>query len=235
MPGPEKGLSQEAPQITLVVMLEDSDHPRPLTEGFANEAPDFIMPARRAESMMMVNQPMPPPRDLEPTFQPSALPADPLENPSPSPDAVLEPPSTPLLSSLHTPSSVTGPWRPSSVSSAPSWRALPTSLLTPAKPHIPPITPHEVELKIDISEAHQSRAAEGPASVRPQGHSPPTLLPKPSVAEATSALIRGPLAQTPAAGPLRHATQAGHGPPTPSSLSPERCLPSWRSGRLSPL
>lgn len=46
--------------------------------------PDFSLPLHpRAESTMMVNQPVPPPRDLEPPFQPSALPADPLENPSP--------------------------------------------------------------------------------------------------------------------------------------------------------
>lgn len=46
--------------------------------------PAFSFPLHpRAESMMMVNQPVPPPRDLELPFQLSPLPADPLENPSP--------------------------------------------------------------------------------------------------------------------------------------------------------
>lgn len=47
----------------------------------------FTLPLHpRAESMMMIHQTKPPSRDLEPPFQPSALPADPLEDPSPSKD-----------------------------------------------------------------------------------------------------------------------------------------------------
>lgn len=50
--------------------------------------PAFILSLHpRAESVTMVNQPMPPPRDLEPPFQPSSLPTDPLENPSPGKDS----------------------------------------------------------------------------------------------------------------------------------------------------
>lgn len=94
-PGPEEGPSRvvdRGPQPTLVVMLEDIASPRPQPEvwelrGFADKAPNFIVPARRAESVTMVNQPMPPPRDLEPPFQPSSLPTDPLENPSPGKDS----------------------------------------------------------------------------------------------------------------------------------------------------
>nr|KAF6355812.1 proline rich 14 [Myotis myotis] len=85
--GPEEDPSQEvdrAPQPTLVVMLEDIVGPRPPAEDLADKTSNFIVPARRAESMMMIHQTKPPSRDLEPPFQPSALPADPLENPSAS-------------------------------------------------------------------------------------------------------------------------------------------------------
>lgn len=50
--------------------------------------PAFTLPFHpRAESMMMVNQPRPLPMDLEPPFQPPALPANPLENLSPGKDS----------------------------------------------------------------------------------------------------------------------------------------------------
>ncbi|XP_023378191.1 proline-rich protein 14 isoform X1 [Pteropus vampyrus] len=237
-PGPEEVPSREvdrAPQPTLVVMLEDIASPRPPTEGFADEAPSFIIPARstfgslkgqgrcslrwdldpeappafslplhpRAESMMMVNQPVPPPRDLEPPFQPSVLPADPLENPSPAPDPVLEPPSTPPPSSLLRPR--LSPW-----GLAPLFRSVRSKLesfadifLTPNKAPQPPppSAPMKLELKIAISEAEQSRAAEGTASVSPrppirqwrtQDHSTPAPLPKPSLGRSHSCPDLGP-------------------------------------------
>lgn len=205
-PGPEEGPSQEVdrpPQPTLVVMLEDIVSPRPPPEDLEDENPNFIIPARRTESMMMIHQTMPSPRDLEPPFQPSALPADPLENPSPAPDPVLEPPSTPPPSSLLRPR--LSPW-----GLAPLFRSVRSKLesfadifLTPIKaPQPPPPSPPmKLELKIAISEAEQSRAAEGTAFVSPrppirqwraQDNNPPASLPKPPLGRSYSCPDLGP-------------------------------------------
>ncbi|XP_045704851.1 proline-rich protein 14 isoform X3 [Phyllostomus hastatus] len=205
-PGPEEGPSQEvdrAPQPTLVVMLEDVASPRPPAEGFTDETPNFIIPARRAESMMMVHQTMPPSKDLEAPFQASVLSADPLENSSPAPDPVLEAPSTPPPSSLLRPR--LSPW-----GLAPLFRSVRSKLesfadifLTPNKaPQPPPPSPPmKLELKIAISEAEQSRAAEGTASVSPrppirqwraQDHHTPVPLPKPPLGRSHSCPDLGP-------------------------------------------
>ncbi|KAM7148387.1 proline-rich protein 14 [Molossus nigricans] len=205
-PSPQEGPSQEvdrAPQPTLVVMLEDIVSPRPPPEDLADETPNLIIPARRAESMMMIHQTMPPPRDPEPPFQPSALPADPLGNPSPASDSTLEPPSTPPPSSLLRPR--LSPW-----GLAPLFRSVRSKLesfadifLTPIKvPQPPPPSPPmKLELKIAISEAEQSTAAEGTAFVSPrppirqwraQDHSPPAPLPKPSLGRSHSCPDLGP-------------------------------------------
>ncbi|KAF6271680.1 proline rich 14 [Rhinolophus ferrumequinum] len=214
-PGPDEGPSRAVdggPQPTLVVMLEDIASPRPPAEGFADKAPNFIVPARRAESVTMVNQPMPPPRDLEPPFQPSSLPADPLENPSPAPDPVLEPPSTPPPSSLLRPR--LSPW-----GLAPLFRSVRSKLesfadifLTankaPQPP--PPSPPMKLELKIAISEADQSRAAESTASVSPRppirqwrarDHTPLAPLPKPSLGRSHSCPDLGPPGSDPCSWP----------------------------------
>ncbi|KAM5329610.1 LOW QUALITY PROTEIN: proline-rich protein 14 [Glossophaga mutica] len=203
-PGPEEGPSQEvnrAPQPTLVVMLEDVASPRPPAEGLTDETPNFIIPARRAESMMMVHQTMPLPKDLEAPFQASALSADPLENSSPDP--VLEAPSTPPPSSLLRPR--LSPW-----GLAPLFRSVRSKLesfadifLTPNKaPQPPPPSPPmKLELKIAISEAEQSRAAEGTASISPrppirqwraQDHHLPVPLPKPPLGRSHSCPDLGP-------------------------------------------
>ncbi|XP_054438634.1 proline-rich protein 14 isoform X1 [Pteronotus mesoamericanus] len=205
-PGPEEGPSQEvdrSPQPTLVVMLEDVASPRSPAEGFTDETPNFIIPARRAESMMMVHQTMPPPKNLDAPFQVSALPADPLENSSPAPDPVLEAPSTPPPSSLLRPR--LSPW-----GLAPLFRSVRSKLesfadifLTPNKaPQPPPPSPPmKLELKIAISEAEQSRPAEGTASVSPrppirqwraQDQNPPVPLPKPSLGRSHSCPDLGP-------------------------------------------
>ncbi|PNJ33550.1 proline-rich protein 14 [Pongo abelii] len=199
-PGPEEGPSQKvdrAPQPTLVVMLEDIASPRPPAEGFIDETPNFIIPAQRAEPTRIVRQPTPPPGDLEPPFQPSALPADPLESPPPAPDPALELPSTPPPSSLLRPR--LSPW-----GLAPLFRSVRSKLesfadifLTPNKtPQPPPPSPPmKLELKIAISEAEQSGAAEGTASVSPrppirqwrtQDHNTPAPLPKPSLGRSYS-------------------------------------------------
>nr|KAF6355811.1 proline rich 14 [Myotis myotis] len=204
--GPEEDPSQEvdrAPQPTLVVMLEDIVGPRPPAEDLADKTSNFIVPARRAESMMMIHQTKPPSRDLEPPFQPSALPADPLENPSATPDPVLEAPSTPPPSSLLRPR--LSPW-----GLAPLFRSVRSKLesfadifLTPIKaPQPPPPSPPmKLELKIAISEAEQSRAAEDTAFVSPrppirqwraQAHSPPASPPKPSLGRSHSCPDLGP-------------------------------------------
>ncbi|XP_003280486.1 proline-rich protein 14 [Nomascus leucogenys] len=205
-PGPEEGPSQKvdrAPQPTLVVMLEDIASPRPPAEGFIDETPNFIIPAQRAEPMRIVRQPTPPPGNLEPPFQPSALPADPPENPPPAPDPALELPSTPPPSSLLRPR--LSPW-----GLAPLFRSVRSKLesfadifLTPNKtPQPPPPSPPmKLEFKIAISEAEQSGAAEGTASVSPrppihqwrtQDHNTPAPLPKPSLGRSYSCPDLGP-------------------------------------------
>ncbi|XP_023979228.1 proline-rich protein 14 isoform X1 [Physeter macrocephalus] len=205
-PGPEEGPSQkvdQAPQPTLVVMLEDIASPRPPAEGFADETPNFTVPARRTEPRMMVHQPKPPPRAVEPPFQPSALSANPLESPPPAPDPVLELPSTPPPSSLLRPR--LSPW-----GLAPLFHSVRSKLesfadifLTPTKaPRPPPPSPPmKLELKIAISEAEQSGAAEGTASVSPrppirqwraQDQNPPAPLPKPSLGRSHSCPDLGP-------------------------------------------
>ncbi|XP_059270880.1 proline-rich protein 14 isoform X1 [Mustela nigripes] len=205
-PGPEEGPSPKvdwAPQPTLVVMLEDIASPRPSTEGFADETPNFLIPTRRAEPVTLVHQSMPPSRDPDPPFQPSALPEDPPETPPPAPDPVLEPPSVPPPSSLLRPR--LSPW-----GLAPLFRSVRSKLesfadifLTPNKvPRPPPPSPPmKLELKIAISEAEQSRAAEDTASVSPRppirqwrarDHSPPAPLSKPSLCRSHSCPDLGP-------------------------------------------
>ncbi|GAB5582892.1 proline-rich protein 14 isoform X1 [Prionailurus iriomotensis] len=219
-PGPEEGPSQKvdwAPQPTLVVMLEDIASSRPAAEGFADETPNFIIPARstfrslkgqgrcwlRAKPMTVVHHPMPPSRDLDPPFQPSALPEDPLESPPGAPDPVLEPPSIPPPSSLLRPR--LSPW-----GLAPLFRSVRSKLesfadifLTPNKaPRPPPPSPPmKLELKIAISEAEQSGATEDTASVSPrppirqwraQDHNPPAPLSKPSLGRSHSCPDLGP-------------------------------------------
>ncbi|XP_037363127.1 proline-rich protein 14 isoform X2 [Talpa occidentalis] len=205
-PGPGEGPSQkvdQAPQPTLVVMLEDIASPRPPAEGFADETHDFIVPVRRTKPVMMVHQPTPAPQDPEPPFQPSALPTDAQESSLPAPDPVLEPPPTPPPSSLLRPR--LGPW-----GLAPLFRSVRSKLesfadifLTPNKaPRPPPPTPPmKLELKIAISEAEQSGAAEGTAAVSPrppihqwrtQDRSPPAPLPKPSLGRSHSCPDLGP-------------------------------------------
>ncbi|XP_030889022.1 proline-rich protein 14 isoform X2 [Leptonychotes weddellii] len=205
-PGPEEGPSQKVdwtPQPTLVVMLEDIASPRPPAEGFADETPNFLIPARRAEPMTIVHQSMPPSGDLDPPFQPSALPEDPPETPSPARDPVLEPPSIPPPSSLLRPR--LSPW-----GLAPLFRSVRSKLesfadifLTPNKaPRPPPPSPPmKLELKIAISEAEQSGATEDTASVSPrppirqwraQDHNPPAPLSKPSLGRSHSCPDLGP-------------------------------------------
>ncbi|XP_051049013.1 proline-rich protein 14 [Phodopus roborovskii] len=172
-PGPAESSSQKMNQVTqptLVVVLEDIASPRQPAEGFAEDGPNFIVPAQRAEPMTKVHQPMPTPRELEPPFQPSTPPADPPESPLPAPDPVLE---VPLIS---TPSSLLRP-RLSPWSLAPLFQSVRSKLesfadifLTPNKaPQPPPPSPPmKLELKIAISEAEQSRATERIASVSPR-------------------------------------------------------------------
>nr|XP_025709930.1 proline-rich protein 14-like isoform X1 [Callorhinus ursinus] len=205
-PGPEAGPSQKVdwtPQPTLVVMLEDIASPRPPAEGFADETPNFLIPARRAEPMTIVHQSMPPSRDLDPPFQPSALPEDPPETPPPARDPLLEPPSIPPPSSLLRPR--LSPW-----GLAPLFRSVRSKLesfadifLTPNKaPRPPPPSPPmKLELKIAISEAEQSGATGDTASVSPrppirqwraQDHNPPAPLSKPSLGRSHSCPDLGP-------------------------------------------
>ncbi|XP_027966067.1 proline-rich protein 14 isoform X1 [Eumetopias jubatus] len=190
-PGPEEGPSQKVdwtPQPTLVVMLEDIASPRPPAEGFADETPNFLIPARR---------------DLDPPFQPSALPEDPPETPPPARDPLLEPPSIPPPSSLLRPR--LSPW-----GLAPLFRSVRSKLesfadifLTPNKaPRPPPPSPPmKLELKIAISEAEQSGATEDTASVSPrppirqwraQDHNLPAPLSKPSLGRSHSCPDLGP-------------------------------------------
>ncbi|XP_007948433.1 proline-rich protein 14 [Orycteropus afer afer] len=205
-PGPEESSSQEVdrvPQPTLVVMLEDIAGPRPPAEGFVHETSNFIVPARRAEPMTVVHQPLPVPRDLEPPFQSPALPVGHSESPPPAPDPDLESPSTPPTSSLLRPR--LSPW-----GLAPLFRSVRSKLesfadifLTPNKAPQPPppAPPMKLELKIAISEAEQSRAPEGVTTVSPrppirqwraQDHGPSSLLPKPSLGRSHSCPDLGP-------------------------------------------
>ncbi|KAL6046396.1 hypothetical protein STEG23_021357 [Scotinomys teguina] len=172
-PGPEESPSQKIDQVTqptLVVVLEDIASPRQPVEGLAEDGPNFIVPAQRAEPMTKVHQPMPAPRELDPPFWPSTLPADPPESPLPAPDPALEAPLTPPPSSLLRPR--LSPW-----GLAPLFRSVRSKLesfadifLTPNKaPQPPPPSPPmKLELKIAISEAEQSRATERIASVSPR-------------------------------------------------------------------
>ncbi|XP_036049360.1 proline-rich protein 14 isoform X3 [Onychomys torridus] len=172
-PGPEESPSQKTDQVTqptLVVVLEDIASPKQPVEGFAEDRPNFTVPAQRAEPMTKVHQPMPAPRELEPPSQPSTLPADPPESPLPAPDPALEAPLTPPPSSLLRPR--LSPW-----GLAPLFRSVRSKLesfadifLTPNKaPQPPPPSPPmKLELKIAISEAEQSRATEKIASVSPR-------------------------------------------------------------------
>uniref|UniRef100_A0A8D2DV22 Proline rich 14 n=1 Tax=Sciurus vulgaris TaxID=55149 RepID=A0A8D2DV22_SCIVU len=198
-PSPKVG---QAPQPTLVVMLEDIAGPRLPAKDFADESPTFIVPSQRVEPMAMVHQLMPAPEDLEPSFQPSTLPANPPESLPPAPDPALEPPSTPPPSSLLRPR--LSPW-----GLAPLFRSVRSKLesfadifLTPNKtPRAPPPSPPmKLELKIAISEAEQSQA-EGTASVSPrppirqwraQDRNTPAPLPKLSLGRSYSCPDLGP-------------------------------------------
>ncbi|XP_064151926.1 proline-rich protein 14 isoform X7 [Loxodonta africana] len=210
-PVPEESSSQKVdrvPQPTLVVMLEDIAGPRspakvPEHRGFVDETSNFTIPARRAEAMTMVHQPVSLPKDLEAPFQPSALPTGHSESPPPAPDPDLESPSTPPASSLLRPH--LSPW-----GLAPLFRSVRSKLesfadifLTPNKAPRPPppAPPMKLELKIAISEAEQSGAPEGATSISPrppirqwraQDHSPPALLPKPSLGRSHSCPNLGP-------------------------------------------
>ncbi|XP_076997342.1 proline-rich protein 14 [Tamandua tetradactyla] len=232
-PGPEEGPSQrvdQAPQPTLVVMLEDIAGPRSSAEarklqGSIGETPNFITPTQRAESMMMVRQPMIPPRDLELPFQPSTLPEEPSESTPPAPDPALEPPSTLTPSSLLRPR--LSPW-----GLAPLFRSVRSKLesfadifLTPNKvpQPPPPPPPMKLELKIAISEAEQSGAAESATSVSPrppirqwraQDHNTPALTPKPSLGRSHSCPDLGPPGPGACTWPLA--------PPHPSRPRPRR-------------
>nr|XP_048310962.1 proline-rich protein 14 isoform X3 [Myodes glareolus] len=203
--GPEESPSQKVDQVTqptLVVVLEDIANSRQPVEGLAEDGPSFIVPAQRAEPMTKVQQPMPPPRELDPPSQPSTLPADPPESPLPAPDPALEAPLTPPPSSLLRPR--LSPW-----GLAPLFRSVRSKLesfadifLTPNKaPQPPPPSPPmKLELKIAISEAEQSRATERMASVSPrppirqwrtQDSSPPPV-PKLSLGRSYSCPDLGP-------------------------------------------
>ncbi|XP_052569924.1 proline-rich protein 14 isoform X3 [Peromyscus californicus insignis] len=172
-PGPGESPSQKTDQVTqptLLVVLEDIASPRQPAEGFAEDRPNFIVPAQRAEPVTKVHQPMPAARELEAPFQPSTLPADPPDSPLPAPDPALEAPLTPPPSSLLRPR--LSPW-----GLAPLFRSVRSKLesfadifLTPNKaPQPPPPSPPmKLELKIAISEAEQSRATERIASVSPR-------------------------------------------------------------------
>uniref|UniRef100_A0A8C3VWY8 Proline rich 14 n=1 Tax=Catagonus wagneri TaxID=51154 RepID=A0A8C3VWY8_9CETA len=227
-PGPEEGRSRkvdQAPQPTLVVMLEDIAGHRAPAEGFAGETPNFIVPAKRAEPVVRVHQPKPPSRDLEPPFQPSAMSTDPPESLPPDSDPILEPPSTPPPSSLLRPR--LSPW-----GLAPLFHSVRSKLesfadifLTPNKaPRPPPPSPPmKLELKIAISEAEQSRAAEGTAAVstrppirqwRAQDQNPPAPLPKPSLGRSHSCPALGP--------PGRDTCSWPPAPPHPSRSRPRR-------------
>ncbi|XP_049758880.1 proline-rich protein 14 isoform X2 [Elephas maximus indicus] len=205
-PVPEESSSQKVdrvPQPTLVVMLEDIAGPRSPAKGFVDETSNFTIPARRAEAMTMVHQPVSLPKDLEAPFQPSALPTGHSESPPPAPDPDLESPSTPPASSLLRPH--LSPW-----GLAPLFRSVRSKLesfadifLTPNKAPRPPppAPPMKLELKIAISEAEQSGAPEGATSISPrppirqwraQDHSPPALLPKPSLGRSHSCPNLGP-------------------------------------------
>lgn len=170
-PDLEESPSQKTDQVsqpTLVVVLEDIASARQPAEGFADDQPNLIVPAQRAEPTTKVGQPMPTPTDLEPSFQLSTLPADPPE--SPVPDPALETPLTPTSSSLLRPR--LSPW-----GLAPLFRSVRSKLesfadifLTPNKAPQPPPPPPpmKLELKIAISEAEQSKATEKMTSVSPR-------------------------------------------------------------------
>lgn len=170
-PGPEESPSQktdQVPQPTLVVVLKDIASARQPVEGFAEDQPNLIVPAQRAEPVTKAGQPMPTPSDLEPPFQLSTLPADPPESPVPEP--ALETPLTPTSSSLLRPR--LSPW-----GLAPLFRSVRSKLesfadifLTPNKAPQPPPPPPpmKLELKIAISEAEQSKATEKMTSVSPR-------------------------------------------------------------------
>ncbi|XP_061257671.1 proline-rich protein 14 isoform X1 [Bos javanicus] len=214
-PGPEEGPSQKVDQVhqpTLVVMLQDIASSRPRAEGFADEAPNFIIPARRAEPKVMVHQPKPPSRDLPAPSRPSALSANPLASPPPAPDPVLEPPSTPPPSSLLRPR--LSPW-----GLAPLFHSVRSKLesfadifLTPNKaPRPPPPSPPmKLELKIAISEAGQPGASEGTVTVSPrppirqwraQDQNPSATLTKPSLGRSHSCPDLGPPGPDPCSWP----------------------------------
>ncbi|XP_005007636.1 proline-rich protein 14 isoform X2 [Cavia porcellus] len=199
-PSPESRPLQnvdQPPQSTLVVLLEDIGAPRPSAEGFVDESPNFIIPAQRAEPMVMVHQSMPEPRELDPPFQPSTLPTHRPDSLTPAPDPALEPPSTPPPSSLLR--TRLSPW-----GLAPLFRSVRSKLesfadifLTPSKtPEPPPPSPPmKLELKIAISEAEQCRAVEATTSVSPrppirqwraQDHNVPAHLPKLSLGRSHS-------------------------------------------------
>ncbi|KFO36311.1 Proline-rich protein 14, partial [Fukomys damarensis] len=209
-PGSEGSPPQKVnrgPQPTLVVLLEDIAAPRPRAEGFLDERPNFIMPAQRAEPVVMVHQSMPAPRDLIPPFQPSTLPVDHLDSLPPAKNSAsnpaLDPPSTPPPSSLLRPH--LSPW-----GLAPLFRSVRSKLesfadifLTPNKtPEPPPPSPPmKLELKIAISEAEQCRAIEGTASISPrppihqwraQDHSVPAPLPRLTLGRSHSCPDLGP-------------------------------------------
>ncbi|XP_023578824.1 proline-rich protein 14 isoform X3 [Octodon degus] len=200
-PGQESSPSPKVdrtPQPTLVVLLEDIGAPRPPAEGFVDESPNCIIPAQRAELVTMIHQSGP-----DPPFQPRTLPADHLDSPTPAPDPVLEPPSTPPPSSLLRPR--LSPW-----GLAPLFRSVRSKLesfadifLTPNKTPEPPppSSPMKLELKIAISEAEQCRAAEATTSISPrppirqwraQQHSIPTPLSKLSLGRSHSCPDLGP-------------------------------------------
>ncbi|XP_012375462.1 proline-rich protein 14 isoform X2 [Dasypus novemcinctus] len=227
-PVPEEGPSQKvdrAPQPTLVVMLEDIAGPKSPAEGFTRETPNFIHPVRRAEPITMVHQTVLPPRDLEPPFQPSTLPANPPESTPPAPDPALEPPSTLSPPSLLRPR--LSPW-----GLAPLFRSVRSKLesfadifLTPNKvPRPPPpAPPMKLELKIAISEGEQSGAAERATSVSPrppirqwraQDHNSPAPFPKPSLGRSHSCPNLGPPGPGACTWPLA--------PPHPSRPRPRR-------------
>ncbi|XP_055993710.1 proline-rich protein 14 isoform X2 [Sorex fumeus] len=181
-PGPEWGSSQK---------------------DFSSETSSSLSQVRRAKTTSRVLQSVPPPRDMEPPSQTSALPADPPESSPPAPDPVLETSEAPPVSSLLRPR--LSPW-----GLAPLFRSVRSKLesfadifLTPNKiPRPPPPSPPmKLELKIAISEAEQPVAAETTMSVSPrppirqwriQDPSTPVSLPKSSLGRSNSCPDLGP-------------------------------------------
>lgn len=204
----------------------------------------------------MVHQSMPEPRELDPPFQPSTLPTHRPDSLTPAPDPALEPPSTPPPSSLLR--TRLSPWglAPLFRSVRSKLESFADIFLTPSKtPEPPPPSPPmKLELKIAISEAEQCRAVEATTSVSPrppirqwraQDHNVPAHLPKLSLGRSHSCPdlgLPGPgtctwpssVPQPSQSRPRRHCGWWGDGPSptTPSSLSPERGLPSWGSRSL---